>query len=189
MMIRVEKIRVVLLCVSVCIIIVVLGVALRDKKPPIVIQTDTVQEKGAEVNIALKNFSYSSVNSTNFKEWALRAESATHYDEEQRVVLEDMVVHFYQEGTDKNYTLKGHAGQLDTKTKNITIEGGAEGILPDNTTIRTDSIFYDHAKRTISTDDAIVIDRGSFVMEGVGMIVDLNTEKLKILGKVKALGN
>ena len=40
----------------------------------------------------------------------------------------------------------------------------------------------------MTTKDVIRIQRGTFTMEGVGMIVDLATEQMKILKNVQAGG-
>jgi LPS export ABC transporter protein LptC len=69
------------------------------------------------------------------------------------------------------------------------MQGNITASMPDNTTIHTNSFFYDNEKRVISTRDKIIIQRGNFALEGVGMVVDLNSEKLSILGHVKALGS
>ncbi|MEI6127568.1 MAG: LPS export ABC transporter periplasmic protein LptC, partial [Pseudomonadota bacterium] len=79
-------------------------------------------------------------------------------------------------------------GEFNTETKNITMTGAIEGLMPDNTTIHTESFFFNNEKRLITTDDNIVITRSNFSMEGRGMIIDLAREKLSILGNVKALG-
>jgi LPS export ABC transporter protein LptC len=69
------------------------------------------------------------------------------------------------------------------------MKGRVKGILPDDTEIQTESVFYDHERHIITTKDKILIKRGKSSMEGLGMVIDLKKEKLSILGKVKALGN
>lgn len=185
---KVQKIRRILLCVSVCLILVVVGLALRDKKKQIVIKTDTPAGASPVNGVALQNVAYSTTNKDNVKEWDLNARSAQYFQDEKKVVLEYPEINLYRPDN-KTYRLKGSHGEFNTETKNIKMNGNIAGVMPDNTTIQTESFFYDNEKRLITTDDKIYIRRGTFAMEGVGMVVDLNREKLSILGKVKALGS
>jgi len=184
---RIEKIRTVLLCVTLLIILAVLGVASRGKKEPIVIDSDKAGDTDRNVSIALKNVSYSATDESNFKEWDLKATSAHYFEKEKKVVLEDLKVNFYR--TDgRIYHLTGNTGELGTDTRNIRLQDGVCGELPDGTAIQAGYVFYDHSKRIITTKDKVVITRGASAMEGVGMVIDLREEKLSILGKVKAQG-
>jgi len=186
---KIEKIRAVLLCVSIFLILAVLGVAFREKKKQIVIKSDKLQRSSSNnASIELKNVSYSTINKDNFKEWDLKAGSAKYFKDKERVVLEDLKVNLYRlDG--KIYRLEGKHGEFDTKTRNIKMKGRVKGILPDDTEIQTESVFYDHERHIITTKDKILIKRGKSSMEGLGMVIDLKKEKLSILGKVKALGN
>lgn len=186
---KIEKIRAVLLCVSIFLILAVLGVAFREKKKQIVIKSDKLQRSSSiNASIELKNVSYSTINDDNFKEWDIKAGSAKYFKDKERVVLEDLKVNLYRlDG--KIYRLEGKHGEFDTKTRNIKMEGRVKGILPDDTEIQTESVFYDHERHIITTEDKILIKRGKSSIEGLGMVIDLKKEKLSILGKVKALGN
>lgn len=184
---QVETIRVTLLCVAVCIIVIVVGVALREEKTPIVVQTEKSGSDGPQAAIALNDFTYTAVNSSNVKEWSLQAAAARHYRDEDRIELQDLVVqYFHDNGT--AYRLSGSRGELNTKTRDLIVSGGVAGVLPDKTTIRTESMHYDHGHRIIRTDDRVTIDRGTVKLEGTGMIVDLKSQKLSLLGDVQALG-
>lgn len=184
---QVETIRVTLLCVAVCIIVIVVGVALREEKTPIVVQTEKPGTDAPQASIALNDFTYSSVNSSNVKEWSLQAAAARHYPAANRIELQDLVVQYFRDnGT--AYRLSGSRGELNTKTRNLSVSGGVSALLPDNTTIRTESLYYDHEQRIIRTEDCVTIDRGTVQLEGTGMVVDLERQKLSLLGNVQALG-
>ncbi len=139
-----------------------------------------------DANMVLNNVAYSTTDEQNVKLWDLNAEHAQVFDKEQRVVLEDIEVFFYHEG--KQYHILGKQGELHSVTRNITLTSAVTAEMPDKTRIMTESIVYDHAGRTISTDEPIRITRGTITMRGVGMMCNLDNEKVSIIGNVEVLG-
>jgi LPS export ABC transporter protein LptC len=185
---KIAKIRTILLFISVCLFITVLGVAFREKKRPIVVRQDTVPVTETDANLELNNVSYSTLGSDNFKLWDLNARTARVYENGGNVILEDLQVTFYQRsGT--TYQLKADQGELDMETRNIHVSGNVKAVLPENATIKTHSAFYDNTSRIITSNDPLTITRGSLVMQGVGLIADLGTETVSILKNVKVIGN
>lgn len=185
---KVDKIRAGLLCVSLLLILAVVGIAFREKRKQIVIITDKPQDTSNKAGVELKNVSYSTIDKDNFKQWDLVADSARYFTEKNKVLLKNVEVNLYRlDG--KKYRLSGENGEFDTKTRNIKMNGRIKGLLPDRTEIQTVSIYYDHAKRLITTADRVIIKRADFTMEGTGVVIDLNSEKLKLLSEVKAMGN
>ena len=186
-MITVNKFRTPLLFVSVTIIVLVLGVAFREKKKHIVVEIDQPQNILNDANIKINKVVFSTTNKDNFKEWDLEAESAKYFEGEKRVALEKIKVNLYQQDG-KIYHLIAETGELDTETRNINMRGQVEGVLPDQTRIETDTIKYTHKKRVITTNDKIVIIQGKFSMEGVGVVIDLDEERMSLLENVRAVG-
>jgi len=187
-MTRVRRVRLALLGIAVVIIAAVMMLALRERRKQIVIKTETSAGTAAAPAVAVQEVAYSTTNKDNFREWDLQARSAHYFQNEKKVLMEEVTVKVYRpDGT--AYQLRGKSGQYHTETKNIEMHGAIRGCMPDNTTIATESFYYDHAKRIISTNDKIMMRRGGLLLEGVGMIIDLNTEKLTLLGNVKAVGS
>jgi LPS export ABC transporter protein LptC len=187
---NIKRIRLILLCFSVVVIAAVVVAAVSSKKKQIVTKTDMPQTAGKNApNIELKNVAYSTTNIDNFKEWDLNAESAQYLQGEKRVLLDNLAVNVYRPDG-KIYRIRGQKGEFNTESRDIKIRGAVHGVMPDNTTIQTESIDYDHEKRLITTQDKVFIQRGTkFALEGKGVIVDLAKEKMTILSNVKALGS
>jgi len=163
-------------------------IALHERRKQIVIKTDAAVGAASSPMVALEEVAYSTTNSDNFKEWDLQARSAQYYQNDKKVLLEDVLVRVYRpDGT--AYQIRGTSGEYNTETKNIAMRGAIRGSMPDNTTIATESFYYDHAKRIITTNDKIQMQRGGLHLEGIGMIIDLEKEKLTLLGNVKAVGS
>ena len=134
---------------AVIVIATVLLVALRDKKKPIVIKTEQQSGTAPAASVALKEVAYSTTNKDNFKEWDLNARSAQYFQGDKRVVLEDVTVNLYRPDG-KIYHIKGAQGEFNTETRNIKMQGNITGSMPDNTTVQTNSFFYDNKKRLIT---------------------------------------
>ncbi len=182
------KLRTGLLCFSLVMILAVFGVALRDKKKQIVLKSDKPVSWTSDADIKLNEVLYNTVNKDNFKDWDLKADTAKYFKDENKVVLENLTVSLYRPDG-KTYYLTGKHGELDMDSRNIKIKGMVQAIFPDKTIIRTESVFYDHKKREITTNDKLLIKRGKFEMEGIGAIIDLEREKLTVLSQVKVRGN
>lgn len=187
---NIKVLRWVLLVVAVIVIAVVVVIAAGSKKKQIVMKADIPQIVAKSLpSVELKNVAYSTTNNDNFKEWDLDAESAQYLQAEKKVVLENLTVTVYRPNG-KVYKIRGRNGDFNTETRDIKIRGAVWGMMPDNTTIQTESIDYDHQKRLITTKDKIQIRRNNkFALEGKGMIIDLAKEKMSILSNVKALGS
>jgi LPS export ABC transporter protein LptC len=184
---KVQKFRAVLLCLSLLIILVSLGVAIREKKKQIVIKSDAPRTPAGNGSVKLDNVSYTTTNKDNVKACDLKAGSATYYEDNKTVLLTDVDANLYDSDS-KIYHITGNFGEFDTETRNIVMKTRIKAILPDKTEIQTESVFYDHEKRIITTEDKILIKRGKSIMEGLGMILDLDKQKFTVPGKVKVLG-
>ncbi len=145
-----------------------------------------VKEDTDNTTVEIENFSYSFINRDNFKEWDMKAVSAEYYRDKEIIVLNDLEFFYYTENGDV-YNLEALYGEYNTETRSIRLKGDVVGVLPDNTIVKTETLFYDHANSSVSTSDTITIQRGNFFMEGKGMDIDLVEEKLKLKDKVKAI--
>ncbi len=185
---KIAKLRTLLLFLSVCLFITVLGVALRDKKRPIVVNQDTPPVTETDANLELNNVSYSTLGADNFKLWDLNARTARVFEDGRQIDMEDLQITFYQRNG-APYQIKADQGKLDMETRNIHINGNVRALLPDKATIKTNSAFYDNTNRIITSPDPLTITRGSLIMRGVGLTADLNAETVSILKNVKVIGN
>jgi len=172
---------------SLLIILVSLGVALREKKKQIVIKSDAPRTPADNGSVKLDNVSYTTTNRENVKVCDLKAASATYFKDKKTVLLKDVDAKLYS-SDGKTYHIIGNYGEFDTKTRNILMKTRIKAILPDKTEIQTESVFYEHEKRIITTKDKILIKRGKSIMEGLGMTLDLDKQKFSIPEKVKILG-
>jgi LPS export ABC transporter protein LptC len=118
------------------------------------------------------------------KEWELEAASVAYYKDENTVVLEKIQATFF--GKDKdNYVLVGAKGRLNTQTKAIEIYDGVKVDSTNGYHMRTQSLTYQADRRELTTSDPVEMRGPDLQVEGGGMVVELTSQRLKILGGVK----
>ncbi len=120
-------------------------------------------------------------------EWVLDADSAASFKSEDLMVFDSVRLAFY--GDDVTlYTLKAREGQFSESTGEIDAMGDVLVESVDGSyRLTTDSLKYSSKSRRITTDDQVEIVTDGMVVEGTGLVVEIDKEKLFILNDVKAL--
>jgi LPS export ABC transporter protein LptC len=117
------------------------------------------------------------------KEWELEAASAVYYQAKEIIVLEKVRGTFYGKN-EESYTLVGERGSFNTQTKVIEVYDGVKIDSSHGYHMRTQSLQYRADQRELATSDPVEINGPDMRIQGVGMVVELNRECLKILGGV-----
>ena len=144
------------------------------------------EPKKSQASMEIKDVHYSHTNEDALKEWELNAKSAQFFKEKNLVIFKDVVVTFYsKEG--KRYTLTGDQGQLFTDTQNIILTGSVVGKGYQGE-FHTNSLKYDAQERKMRTSDKVRFQGKQLGVEGVGMVVDVEKERLSLLNDVRAQG-
>jgi LPS export ABC transporter protein LptC len=179
-----KKIQFILIAIAFTTLILVIVALVRNSRPPDNSKhLANLPSRGVEMQ--LDNVHYEQINQHGFKEWELDALSAQFFRSENKIVLQSLTATFFSnEG--KIYTLVAEKGELYTDSKNVKVSGNVVANTHEGYQIKTDSLQYSAQKRTITTNDKVALSGKDMVMTGRGMIVDLELEKLHILGEVKA---
>ncbi len=120
------------------------------------------------------------------KEWELEAASAVFFKEENTLVLDKVRATFY--GKEKeNYVLIGEKGKYNTQTKVIEVYDGVKIDSSDGYHLRTRSLKYQSEQRELHTSDPVEMRGPDLEVNGVGMIVELSRQRVKILGGVTTI--
>lgn len=118
------------------------------------------------------------------KEWELEAFSVGYFQEENIVFFEKIKATFF--GKNKVfYRLVGERGKLHIQTKTIEVFGGVEIDSSDGYHLRTRSLQYLAEKKELITSDQVEMRSPQFSINGEGMVVDLDRQRVKILSQVK----
>jgi LPS export ABC transporter protein LptC len=119
------------------------------------------------------------------KEWTLEAESAQYQKAENRTTLNQIAATFFlQDG--RTIHLTSRNGVLLTDTKDMEVTGNVVA-RSGSYALSTERLFYDHEKRSISTDSPVVVKGKGIDLTGKSMVFSLRTEKALVRGGVEAV--
>jgi LPS export ABC transporter protein LptC len=151
----------------------------RDSKP-----LENLPPQGVSMQIG--SIHYEQTNQDGFREWELDAQSAQYFRDKNKIVLQSIEVTFFS-NKGKVYKLTAERGELYTDSKDIKVFGDIVAITDEGYRIQTNSFHYNAEERKIFTDDEVTLSSEEMVMNGKGMVVDLDEERLYILKEVRAL--
>ena len=120
--------------------------------------------------------------------WVIESKRAQLFKEKNRAFFEGVHITFFSKDG-KVMHLYSSKGILDTSTRDMTAEGDVRGRSSDGLQFFTSSLRYNYAKREIKTRDRVKIMAPNFQTEGVGMIVDLKNETVRLLEQVRSMGS
>jgi LPS export ABC transporter protein LptC len=117
------------------------------------------------------------------KEWELEAASAVYYREENTLALEKVRATFYGKNQE-TYVLVGEKGRYNTQTKVIEVYDGVKVDSSLGYQLRTQGLRYQADQKELSTSDPVEMKGPDMQVEGVGLVIELNRQCLRILGGV-----
>jgi LPS export ABC transporter protein LptC len=119
--------------------------------------------------------------------WVLDADSAASFTGSDEMNFNSVTLLFYaRDGS--TYTLKARKGTLSESTGEVSVEGDVLVESEDGLyRLTTDSLKYSSADARAVTDDRVEIQAKDLLVEGEGLIVDIDDERIFILNDVKAL--
>lgn len=119
------------------------------------------------------------------KEWELEAASARYSDSAQTARFEDVRVVFFMEN-DREVTVTGRQGRLDTVTNDIQLSGDV--VVQDaDYELTTERLRYDQEDRTIHVPVPVRVEGKAFTVQAEAMTVDLETETARFAGAVEGV--
>jgi|YelNatPaOPRAMG01_1025707.scaffolds.fasta_scaffold07126_7 LPS export ABC transporter protein LptC len=136
-------------------------------------------------DLELKKVKYTETRE-GVKEWELEAFSVGYFQEEGIVVCEKVKATFFGQN-EVAYTLTGVKGKFNIKTKIIEVFGGVRIDSTDGYHLRSPSIKYLAEKKELVTADLVEMEGPRWRVEGQGMIVDIDRQRVKILNQVSTV--
>lgn len=118
------------------------------------------------------------------KQWELKAEAVAYQDSDHLVSFKKVTLTYYPKG-EKPILLVGNQGNLDSRSKNISIEGEVVVSHPEGYELKVPYLYYRDDVREISTEGEIFFQGPSLKLEGQGMTMNLESQKLWIRKNVR----
>jgi LPS export ABC transporter protein LptC len=97
--------------------------------------------------------------------WTIRAAEAKYFQEEQKTLLATVRITFFLESGEE-IQLESQEGALYAGTKNIELWDSVRAVLPRGYQLSTERVFYDHQKKTISSEVPVHLAGPDVQLEG-----------------------
>ncbi len=180
---HVKKIKNILIIGILCVVAFWLGLyAFRTQKPPTPVPK--VSNAGTTPgNVGLQQIDFVQVKN-GIKLWELKAE-AVEYQQPKNVVSFKKVTLIYFPKDDKPVNLVGNLGSLDTKTKNIFIEGEVIISTSDGYELKVPSLYYREDTKEVSSEGDVSFKGPDIILDGQGMTMNLDSQKVWVKKKVR----
>lgn len=178
-----KKIKIALItAISITIIAifaVIIGYRYFSKKPlkllPVVLDGTSVSMERIN-QISTKN---------GIVEWSLEARSAIYSADKKEAFVKDLMVTFFTKDNQKIY-LSADEGNLKTESGNIEINGNIK-IKSNDYILKTGIINYNNKNRIIQSNAPVELTGKSSSLIADSMVIDLNTNKAELIGKVEGI--
>jgi LPS export ABC transporter protein LptC len=125
------------------------------------------------------------------KEWELWSDKADRIKEKDLLRLQGVKILFFAR-SGVTFTVTGERGTVESKTKNLRVEGNVITRSSNGYTFRSQSLDYDSLKKTLSTASAVDMvgpadKKGpGLKLDGLGMESNLEPGTMEILANVRA---
>ncbi len=114
------------------------------------------------------------------REGQVEADTAFFYDPSQTTVLKKMRLVFIDSAGKENATVTSRTGTYRWQTGNMTAEGDVVLRSADGRLLKTEKLFYDAAKKELTTDLFFTFDQKDDHLEGQGFRSDLRFEHIVV---------
>ncbi|OGP81016.1 MAG: LPS export ABC transporter periplasmic protein LptC [Deltaproteobacteria bacterium RBG_13_65_10] len=121
------------------------------------------------------------------RDWVVESHRAQLFKEKNRAVFEGVHITFFGEDGRETH-LFSNRGELNTQTRAMEALGDVRGRSSDGLQFFTSSLHYDADRREITTDAPVRILGSGYETQGVGMVVDMRKETVRLLDQVRSRG-
>jgi LPS export ABC transporter protein LptC len=138
------------------------------------------------VDVALQDIDYTHTEG-GLARWRLVARQVEHRAAEKSTVVSEPRLTFFAADGSEQGTLKARTGRVNADFSVVEVQGGVEIVSHDGYTLQTDHLTYRQQDRTIHTDAPIRLVSTKLKLDGVGLELNLDTRRLRIPARVRAL--
>jgi LPS export ABC transporter protein LptC len=116
--------------------------------------------------------------------WTIKAAEAKYFQEEQKTQLGLVRIVFFLENGEEIH-LESRQGALYAGTKNIELWDSVHAVLPRGYQMFTERVFYDHQKKTISSETLVQLTGQDVQVEGKVWEYRISENKAVVTGGVQ----
>ena len=147
---------------------------------------EVVKALPSGVDLALQDINYTH-SEAGVARWRLVAKQVQHRAEQQGMVVADLQLTFFDPAGVEQGKLTARNGQVNADFSVVEVRGEVQIVSRNGYTLQTDHLTYRQEDRSIRTDAPVRLVSKSMQLDGVGMTVDLATQRLQVHDKVRAV--
>ena len=159
-------------------------VALRYR--PAVELAEVVKALPSGEDLALQDINYTH-SEAGVARWRLVAKQVQHRAEPQGMVVADLQLTFFDAAGIEQGTLTARNGQVDADFSVVEVRGEVQIVSRNGYTLQTEHLTYRQQDRSIRTDAPVRLVSTEMQLDGVGLTLDLATQRLQVHDKVRAV--
>jgi LPS export ABC transporter protein LptC len=138
------------------------------------------------VDLALQHINYTH-SEAGVARWRLVAKQVQHRAEQQGMVVADLHLTFFDTAGIEQGTLTARNGQVAADFTAVEVRGEVQIVSRNGYTLQTDYLAYRQEDQSIRTDAPVRLFSTDLQLDGVGMTLDLATQRLQVHDKVRAV--
>ena len=159
-------------------------VALRYR--PSVELAEVVKALPSGVDLALQDINYTH-SEAGVARWRLVAKQVQHRSEQQGMVVADLQLTFFDPEGIEQGKLTARNGLVNADFSVVEVRGEVQIVSRNGYTLQTDHLIYHQEDRSIRTDAPVRLVSTMIQLDGIGLTVDLATQRLQVHNKVRAV--
>jgi len=164
---------------------VLVAIVVSRYRPPAEIK-ELVKGLPPGVDVALQEINYTHTEGGTAR-WRLVAKQIEHRSADKfTVVSEPSLTFFAADGTEQG-TLKARTGKVNSDYSVVEVQGAVEVVSRGGYTLQTDHLVYHQQDRTIRTDAPVRLVSAKMRLDGMGLDLNLDTQRLRIPARVRAV--
>ena len=159
-------------------------VAYRYRPPANV--AELVKALPSGVDVALQEIRYSHTEG-GVERWRLVAGRVEHRAADRLTAIRNLELRFFDAKGVEQGVLKAINGQVNSDFSVIEVRDQVEFVIQNGYRLQTTNLTYTQRDRSIRTDAPVLMAGKTLELRGVGLHIDFETRRLKILDRVHAM--
>jgi LPS export ABC transporter protein LptC len=147
---------------------------------------DVVKALPTGVDLALQQINYTH-SERGTPRWRLVASRVEHRSAENLTAVKDLQLTFFAADGTEQGALTARNGQVNNDFTVIEVQGEVNIVNRNGYRLQTDRLIYRQVDRSLATDAPVSLTADGVQCDGVGMHLDLETRRLRILSAARAL--
>ncbi len=123
------------------------------------------------------------------KAWEVAAREAQYFEEDGQIAIEGPHVSLFLKGDQGVVSITGNQGRIflsGREMDRVEVEGGIEVHFKDYV-VKTDRAVYERSSDTVVSPLPVTIDGNGLALRGSRMTVEMETQRLRLDGKVETV--